>query len=69
MGNTLATNWKKKPKGLCSTNNFVKKKPKHKTGCVDILIVELHNLLIRKLFIFLKIAHIQLFDETSFGKK
>lgn len=69
MKNTLATNRKKNLKSLCSMNNFFKKKPKHKTGCVDILIVELHNLLIRKLFIFLKIAHIQLFDETSFGKK
>lgn len=33
-------------------NNFFKNKLKHNTGCVDILIVELHNLLICKLFIF-----------------
>lgn len=32
--------------------DFFFNKPKHKTGCVDILIVEFHNLLICKLFIF-----------------
>lgn len=54
VANILATKWKKNLRIYVLWIIFLKNKPKHKTGCVDILIVELHNLLICKLFIFFK---------------